>query len=121
MSQKSTEQKKRKTRTLKERVEEIFDYIEKHNQPFPKTKLKELGLGSKSVDNWLDLILFIQQQPQIQLVKVGNYTLVQKLFTDKYLKMCWKNFLDKKKPYEKRLKYLEDFGRVYFLREKAEL
>ena len=46
---------------------------------------------------------------------------IQKLFTAKYFKMCWKKFLDEKKPYEKRLNYLEDFERVYFLREKAKI
>jgi hypothetical protein len=118
MVKESAEIKRRKSRTLKKRVEEIFSYIEDHPEPFPKNQLRKLGLGSKSINQWLDLILFIQTQPQIKLLKVGNYTLIQKEFVDDYLKMCWKNFLDKEKPYEKRLEYLQDFARVFFHKEK---
>lgn len=121
MSQEITETKKRRSRSLKKRVEDIFNFIENHPEPFPKNKLRELGLGSQSINQWLDLILFIQMQPQIKILKVGNYTLVQKVFADKYLKMCWNNFLDKEKSFEKRLEYLEDFARVFFHKEKAEL
>ncbi|MFW9991524.1 MAG: hypothetical protein ACFFD4_05655 [Candidatus Odinarchaeota archaeon] len=119
MSRKSI--KKKRTRTLKERAKEIFDYIDYYGEPFPKTKLRELGLDSKSVNNWIDLIIFIQEQPEIQLLKVGNYTLVQNAFGDKFLRMCWKKFKDRKESHEIRLKYLEDFGRAYFLKEKAGL
>ncbi len=117
----------RRTRTLRQRAEGIFRLINDSREPIAKSRFKEIGLSSTTADNWLDLIIYIQKQNRIQLFKTGNYKFVDKqVFVDKissskYLQLCWNNFLNPKEPHEKRLSYLNDFGKAYLHLERAKL
>ncbi|MFX1505723.1 MAG: hypothetical protein ACFFDC_06365 [Promethearchaeota archaeon] len=123
----SKNRKKRIKRTLKQRAEEIFRFINKSSEPIAKSRFKDIGLSTISADSWLDLIIYIQNQNRLRLFKAGNYTFVDKqVFIDrisssKYLQLCWNNFLNPEEPYEKRLGYLNDFGNAYLFLERAKL
>ena len=123
----SKNRKKRIKRTLKQRAEEIFRFINNSSEPIAKSRFKDIGLSTTSADNWLDLIIYIQNQNRLRLFKAGNYTFVDKqVFIDrisssKYLQLCWNNFLNPEEPYEKRLGYLNDFGNAYLFLERAKL
>lgn len=119
--------KKKTTRTLKQRAKEIFSLINRNSEPIAKSRFKDIGLSSTAADNWLDLIIYIQTQNRLQLFKAGNYTFVDKqVFVDKissnkYLQLCWNNFLNPKIHSKKRLDYLNDFGKAYLFLERAKL
>ncbi|MFX0061468.1 MAG: hypothetical protein ACFFC7_04720 [Candidatus Hermodarchaeota archaeon] len=66
-------------RTMLERARAIFELIKQENSPFPKSKLKDIGFGATSAESWLDLIVYIQSQPKIRLIKSGRIVLVEKV------------------------------------------
>ena len=70
-------------RTIFERVEAIFDFIETQNPVFPKSRLKEIGLNPKAAEKWLKLIDFIQKKPKIRLIKSEHNTLIEKVEGDR--------------------------------------
>ena len=117
--------KKKIKRTLKQRAEEIFRLINNNSEPIAKSRFKDIGLSSTATKNWLELIIYIQNQNRLQLFKTGNYTFVDKqifserISSSKYLQLCWNNFLNTKEPHEKRLDYLKDFGKAYLFLERA--
>ncbi|MFX0053107.1 MAG: hypothetical protein ACFFAJ_10075 [Candidatus Hodarchaeota archaeon] len=121
--------KKKVKRTLKQRAEEIFDLINNNIEPIAKSRFKDIGLSSTAADNWLDLIIYIQNQNRIQLIKSGKYTFVDKedkvfferVSKSKYLQVCWNNFLNVNEPHDRRLSYLNDFGKAYFSLERSKL
>ncbi|MHA1966901.1 MAG: hypothetical protein ACW964_03775 [Candidatus Hodarchaeales archaeon] len=119
--------KKKIKRTLKQRAEEIFRLINNNSEPIAKSRFKDIGLSSTAADNWLDLIIYIQNQNRIHLFKAGSYTFVDKqVFIDrvsssKYLQLCWNNFLNSEVSHEKRLGYLNDFAKAYLFLERAKL
>ena len=60
--------RERKRRTKLEVITAIFKYVESQyqNQGFSRENLlKATDLSKKSIDGWLNLIVFIQEQPQI--------------------------------------------------------
>jgi len=119
--------KKKIKRTLNQRAKDIFRLINNNNEPIAKSRFKDIGLSSTAADNWLDLIIYIQTQNRIQLFKTGNYTFIDKqvyidkISSSKYLQLCWNNFLNPKEPHDKRLGYLNDFGKAFFVLERSKL
>ncbi len=96
-------------RTLLERAKDIFSLIEAEEDSFPKSNLKYAGLNPETAEKWLELIVFIQNQPRIRLVKTSRNTVVEKL-EKKFSQMSLKFFLDENKPLETRLQSLRDYA-----------
>ena len=65
-------------RSLLERAEKIFDLIKGTTAPFPKSQLKEKGFSPDSAENWLKLIIYIQNQPKVELTQEEHYLGVSK-------------------------------------------
>ena len=65
-------------RTLIERAQAIFKLIDYEEDPFPKSKLQKVGLNPATAEKWLDLIMYIQKQPRIRLIKTKNTTIIEK-------------------------------------------
>ena len=103
MSDLSIQSPKKKTsgRSLLKRAEKLFDIIDSEETPFPKSRLKKAGLSIDAVDNWLELIVFIQSQPRIRITKISRNTVIEKL-EKKFSQMSLKYFLDDSQPLEKR-------------------
>ena len=66
-------------RSLLKRAEAIFQVINQADKPFPKSRLKTIGLDPASAENWLDLIVYIQQETKIRLIKTDNNVIVDKI------------------------------------------
>ena len=95
-------------RTLIERAQAIFQIIEKVDEPFPKSKLQEVGLNPITAEKWLELITFIQRQPRIRLIKTKNTTIVDR--TEKgYHTMSRDIFTDSTRSYKERYLALQDY------------
>lgn len=55
----------------------VFETLFQHN-PVHKSDLRELtGLGAYSVNKWVDLIAFIQSQPNLKITKKGRYEMLE--------------------------------------------
>ena len=65
-------------RTLLERAQAIFKLVEYEDDPFPKSKLQKVGLNPATAEKWLDLIVYIQKQPRIRLIRTRKYTIIEK-------------------------------------------
>ncbi|NHJ05510.1 MAG: hypothetical protein EAX90_11850 [Candidatus Heimdallarchaeota archaeon] len=115
MPKKSTQR-----RTLQERVEDIFKFIDKQDIVFPKSRLKEIGLNPTVAEKWLELIEFIQSQPKIRLVQSENNTLIEKI-EGKYQALMRKHITDETIPFEQRLQSTTDYLKSLYLRERAQL
>ena len=107
-------------RSLQERAEQIFNFIEKQNKAFPKSKLKEIGLNPNSAENWLTLIEYIQNQPRIRLVSAEKNTLVEKV-EGKYQAMIRRVVIDETLPFEAREILLRNYLPSLYTREKLEI
>jgi len=99
----------RKTRTMLQRAQEIFKKIEFEGKSFPKSRLKDIGFSPETAEKWLELIIFIQKQPKIRLVKTARNTQVERV-GGKFSQMSMKYFLDETQPLEIRLKSLGDYA-----------
>jgi hypothetical protein len=109
--------KKTKRRTIQERVENIFEFINSQNKPFPKSRLKEIGLNPKSAEKWLKLIDYIQKQPKIKLVQTEHNTFIEKV-EGKYQALMRKMILDETLPFEQRLQSITDYLKSQYTRER---
>ncbi len=107
-------------RTLRERVEAIFKFIDQQYKPFPKSRLKEIGLNPSVAGNWLELIVYIQSQPKIRLVQSENNTLIEKT-EGKYQTMMQKRIIDETLPFDQRLQSAMDYLKTLVARERVEL
>lgn len=114
------EKKKSKRRTIEERVEAIFKFIEEQNDFFPKSRLKEIGINAKDGEKWLKLIEYIQNQPRIRIMQTENNTFIEKI-EGKYQAMMRKALIDEKIPHKQRLQVINDYINSLFLREKVEM
>ena len=85
----------RKARTLVERVEKIFEFIDAQPGPFPKSEFRRIRLNPKSAENWVRLIEYIQSQPMIKVTRMGSSTYIEKI-ENKYLSMMRKRILNPK-------------------------
>ena len=103
-------------RTLQERVEAIFQLIDRENEVFPKSRLKEIGLNPSTAGKWLNLIEYIQNQPKIRLIQTAHNTFIEKV-EGKYQAMMRKMFIDETVPFEQRLQYVTDYLKSLYTRE----
>lgn len=104
-------------RTLIERAQAIFKLVEYEDDPFPKSKLQKVGLNPATAEKWLDLIVYIQKQPRIRLIKTKNNTIIEKQ-EQKYHTMSREIFMDPKKSYEERFHALNDYLRALMTSER---
>ncbi len=118
MDQSGKDLKQSQRRTLQERIEDIFQLIEREEDIFPKSRLKEIGLNPRTAEKWLKLIEFIQNQPKIRLIQTGHNTLIEKV-EGKYQALMRKMSIDQTVPFEQRLQYLTDYLRSLYSRERT--
>jgi len=95
-------------RTMIERAKAIFDLIDYLDEPFPKSQLQDIGLNPATADKWLDLIMYIQKQPRIRLIKTKRTTIIEK-HEQKYHTMSREIFMDSNRSYEERFNALQDY------------
>ena len=104
-------------RTLQERVEAIFRFIDSQNDVFPKSRLKEIGLNPSTAEKWLKLIDFIQKQPKIRLIQTEHNTFVEKV-EGKYQALMRKMLVNETIPFEQRLQHTTDYLKSLYTRER---
>jgi hypothetical protein len=104
-------------RTLIQRARDIFDLIENEEESFPKSKLKVAGFNPDTAEKWLELIVFIQSQPRIRLIKTSRNTVVEKV-EKRYSQMSLKYFLDESQPLEMRLRSLGAYADSVLVQER---
>jgi len=109
---------KKQRRTLLERVEAIFEFIEKQKGNFPKSRLKEIGLNPRAAEKWLKLIDFIQTQPKIRLIQTEHNTIIEKV-EGKYQTLMRKMIIDESIPFEQRLQHVTDYLKSLYSRERV--
>ena len=111
--------KKKRSRTLQERAEQIFRYIDRQPEPFPKSELKDIGLNPKTAGSWIQLIEYIQSQPRIRVTKMGSQTYIERL-ENKYLIMMRKRILDSNLTLKERTNAMNDYINALLTLEKIE-
>jgi len=109
---------KQQRRTLVERVEAIFEFIDKQKGIFPKSRLKEIGLNPRTAEKWLKLIDYIQSQPKIRLIQTEHNTLIEKV-EGKYQALMRKMVLDDTLSFEQRLQHVTDYLKSLYSRERV--
>lgn len=107
-------------RTLLERVQDIFNYIETRQQPFTKSNLKKIGLSPKAAEKWLNLIEYIQAQPRIRVIRTEHNTIIEKI-EGKYQAVLRRRITDQNLSYEERIISNEDYLRTLYTRERVGL
>ena len=105
-------------RTLQERVEAIFKFIESQKNVFPKSRLKEIGLNPRAAEKWLKLIDYIQTQPKIRLIQTEHNTLIEKV-EGKYQALMRRMVLDDTLSFEQRLQHVTDYLKSLYSRERV--
>jgi hypothetical protein len=108
---------KMQKRTNQERIESIFDFIEKQPDVFPKSNFKAIGLNPRTAEMWLKIIEYIQSQPRIRLIQTDHNLLVEKV-EGKYQALMRRMSLDEAIPFEQRLQHLTDYLKSLYIREK---
>jgi len=106
-------------RTIQERVEAIFKFIDSQEQVFPKSRLKEIGLNPRTAEKWLKLIDYIQNQPKIRLIQTEHNTLIEKV-EGKYQAHMRRLIIDEKIPFEQRLQSITDYLKSLYTRERLD-
>ena len=104
-------------RTLQERVEAIFNFIDFQKNVFPKSRLKEIGINPKAAEKWLKLIDYIQNQPKIRLIQTEHNTLIEKV-EGKYQALMRRMVLDETLSFEQRLQHVTDYLKSLYSRER---
>ena len=112
------ENKTVKRRSLIERVTAIFNFIEMQSGPFPKSRLKEIGINPRAAEKWLSLISYIQEQPKIRLLKTEYNTIIE-IVEGKYQALMRKRFTDDSIPFEERIQSITDYLRSLYQRERS--
>ncbi|MHA1794849.1 MAG: hypothetical protein ACTSUK_01965 [Promethearchaeota archaeon] len=107
-------------RNLKERIEAIFEFIERQPSTFPKSRLKEIGLNPSTAGKWLELIEYIQNQPKIRLIRSSHNTLIEKT-EGNYQALMRRMLTDNSVPFEDRLQFSTDYLRSLYIREQMEM
>ncbi|MHA1226982.1 MAG: hypothetical protein ACTSPV_09605 [Candidatus Hodarchaeales archaeon] len=97
-----------KRRTLIERARDIFDFIERIDEPFPKSKFQKIGFNPDTAEKWLELIAYIQHKPRIRLVKTKKSTIVECTEKD-YHTRTREVFMDPTRSYKERYYALESY------------
>lgn len=111
--------KKKRRRTLAERAESIFRFIDAQSEPFPKSEFQRIGLNPTTAENWIHLIEFIQSQPRIKVTKMGSSTYVEKL-ENRYLSMLRKRILDSSLSLKERTQTMDDYIHALITLERIE-
>lgn len=109
---------KPKRRTIQERVEAIFEFIDTQKDVFPKSRLKEIGINPKAAEKWLKLIDYIQYQPKIRVIQTEHNTLIEKV-EGKYQALMRKMILDGSLSFEQRLQHVTDYLKSLYSRERV--
>ncbi len=60
-------------RKMPERVEKFYEIIREKERVF-KSEFETIGLSSKAVDKYIEIIEYIRKQPEIKVEKTGRYT-----------------------------------------------
>ncbi len=110
----------KKRRTLSERVESIFRFINAQSDPFPKSKLQKIGLNPSTAESWVRLIEYIQSQPRIKVTRMGSSTFIEKI-ENRYLSMLRKRILDSKLSLKERTKSMDDYISALITLERTEM
>ena len=111
--------RKKQRRTLHERAESIFRFIDRQPEPFPKSELKDIGLNPKTAESWIQLIEYIQSQPRIRITKMGSQTYIERL-ENKYLAMMRKRILNANLSLKERTDTMNDYINALLTLEKIE-
>ena len=111
--------KKKKSRTLQQRAEQIFKYIDRQPEPFPKSEFKDIGLNPKTAESWIQLIAYIQSQPVIRVTKIRSQTYIERL-ENKYLSMMRKRILDSNLSLKERTDAMNDYINALLTLEKID-
>jgi len=98
----------RRARSIAERAETIFKFIDAQPEPFPKSEFRRIRLNPKAAENWIHLIEFIQSQPMIRVTKMGSQTYIEKI-ENKYLAMMRKRILNPKLSLKERNEAMNDY------------
>ncbi len=104
-------------RTLQERVEAIFKFIDTQRNIFPKSRLKDIGINPKAAEKWLKIIDYIQNQPKIRLIQTEHNTFIEKV-EGKYQALMRKMVLDDTLSFEQRLQHVTDYLKSLYTRER---
>jgi predicted Ser/Thr protein kinase len=111
MSKKDQTKRKKNTRrarTLVERVETIFKFIDAQPGPFPKSEFRRIRLNPKAAESWVRLIEYIQSQPMIKVTRMGTSTYIEKI-ENRYLSMMRKRILNPKLSLKERNDAMRDY------------
>ncbi len=111
--------KKKRRRTLQERVESIFHFIDRQPEPFPKSEFQRIGLNPTTAESWLRLIEYVQNQPRIKVTKLRSTTYIEKL-ENRYLSMLRKRVLDSSLSLKERTQTMDDYVNALLTLEKVE-
>lgn len=65
-----------KRRTTLERVQAIFKLIAEKKKVF-KTDFENIGFNTRSAEEWMKIIMFIQNQPKITRFERGRTTIYE--------------------------------------------
>jgi hypothetical protein len=107
-------------RTLAERAESIFKFIDAQPEPFPKSEFQRIGFNPTTAENWVRLIEYIQSQPRIKVTKMGSSTYIE-MIENKYLSMLRKRILDSSLSLKERENTMDDYITALITLERAEM
>ena len=111
--------KKKRRRTLAERAESIFKFVEMQPEPFPKSEFQKIGLNPSTAESWVRLIEYIQNQPRIKVTKLRSTTYIERL-ENKYLSMLRKRILDSSLSLKERTQTMDDYINALLTLEKID-
>lgn len=64
-------------KTLLERAEAIFDYLEKKGEGVHKSELAKIGMDANSAVQWVEMIKMIQGKPKIKTTTAGRTMIIE--------------------------------------------
>ena len=109
----------RSRRTLIQRAQAIFRYINTRPTPFPKSQLQDIGFNPTTAEDWLRLIEYIQSQPRIKVTKMGSNTYIERI-ENNYLSLLRKRVLDDALSFQERSKTMDDYINALIVLERTE-
>jgi hypothetical protein len=111
---------RKKRRTLAERAESIFRFIDAQPESFPKSEFQRIGLNPTTAENWVRLIEYIQGQPRIKVTRIRSSTYIEKI-ENRYLSMLRKRVLDSSLSLKEREATMDDYITALVTLERAEM
>lgn len=63
--------------TKTEIARKLVNFLKDQKQPFYKTQLIDLGMNSRTADEWIELYEIIQSGPKIRKIKLSNNTIYE--------------------------------------------